>query len=418
MPPPPPPPPPPPSFQKTLTSESHALNSQQKLMKMNWQVLKPQNVKKDCFWANKQKELNVVKKDIFDDLTQQFSVPNKRTRNVSIGKPQIDLRVLDKNAAQNILISFHGLFKKLTHEQIKNEILKCDHTILNTVFIEALIKFLPPYHKMKQLHDLKKEGATLADVEQFVATLSDIERLVPRLECINFKAGFNGMMKDLEPSIEVGTNACREIVSSNKFGRILKLILSIGNFMNNSGPNNATALGFELNSLNKLNEIKSVDTKRTLLNFIVDKIQDTMPDLLDFSSELPHIEQAAKMDFEMIEKSIDNIHTLATNLRKEIKMDRALQKFSFPGEMVAFSCLTDVSIENLPKIMAEMKHSYTEVAHHFAFDTNKYPMKECFLDLSNFVSMFQKTHEEIVGSREAKKLKAGTYLLLKIPKYI
>lgn len=235
---PPPPPPTPPPIPPTPS------NSQERMVKLNWEVLQPKNVTSDCFWnkqnVDKELFLNVDKKVIFDGLSQHFSLPNKSAETIPIRKAQIDLRVLDKNVAQNMLISLRGLFMKLSHKQIKQHILDCDNSILNSDYIEALTKFLPQHHEMKQLHNMKNEGIKLADVEQFVATLGDIERLVPRLQCINFKTGFTDMIKDLIPNIKIGIAACEEIVSSNKFGRILTLILTIGNCMT-SGLNSAGA---------------------------------------------------------------------------------------------------------------------------------------------------------------------------------
>lgn len=100
---------------------------------------------------------------------------------------------------------------------------------------------------------MNNENVELADVEKFVATIGDIERLVPRLNCFNFKLGFNELIENLEPDLKAGTAACEEITSSKKFGKILSLILSIGNFMN---CGNGEATGFELAILTKLQDIK------------------------------------------------------------------------------------------------------------------------------------------------------------------
>lgn len=55
------------------------------------------------------------------------------------------------------------------------------------------------------------------------------------------------------------TAACEEVKKSQKFAKLLELILLLGNYMN-SGSRNAQAFGFEMSFLTKV-----VDTSRVLL---------------------------------------------------------------------------------------------------------------------------------------------------------
>lgn len=232
------------------------------MKKLNWKVLN--NISKDCIW----KQLShsgAEERDIFDGLKQEFSLPNQKGKSdASVAKPQIKLKILDGMSAQNVLISLRVLFKNATYEEIKMHILHCDESILSSAFIETLVKHLPQPLEMKKLHQMNNE-VELADVEKFVAILGDIERLVPRLNCINFKLGFNELVENLKPNLEAGRSACLEITASSKFREILSLILQIGNMMNSE---KGKTTGFDLAILAELHTVKSSNTKRTLLHFI------------------------------------------------------------------------------------------------------------------------------------------------------
>lgn len=377
---------------------------------MNWQELSPLNLTKDCFWVDKQKkvDLNI---DISEGLSQHFSLPNRSAHKVSIGKSKISLRVLNNNTAQNLLISLRGLFKTFSHDQIKEHILTCDTTVLNSTFVNALIKYLPQDHEIKQLYNMKSDGMQLADVEEFVANLGEIERIVLRLQCINFKIGYNEMVEDLKPDIQIGTAACEEILSSGKFGQILRIILSIGNFMN--GPNSVGAVGFELASLSKLQEIKSTDAGQTLLHFIVEKIDQKFPNLLDFSKELMHAEEAARLHIDSMSETVEQVQTLAENLRKELNCYVSkLDKDKFVEVMTQFSSQTRDQTEELTKLMNELKRKYNDVAKYFAFDITKYAMNECLSDVSKFKFMFAKAHAEIAEARKSKELSQNSPIMI------
>lgn len=95
-------------------------------------------------------------------------------------KKNVDLRVIDGKSAQNILILLGGSLKHLTHEQIKQCILRCDTSILNPNVIQQLIQYLPPPDQLKRLQEIKNTGDELSGAEKFAATLGEIKRLVYR----------------------------------------------------------------------------------------------------------------------------------------------------------------------------------------------------------------------------------------------
>lgn len=347
---------------------------------------------KDCFWANQQngEKLHVGTNDIFEGLSESFSLPSKNVRKDSIGKPLITLRVIDQHVAQNLLISLRGLFKKLSHDQIKRQILCCDTSILDTNYIEALIKFLPQHSDMKKLHEMKKNGLKLSDIENFVADLGDIERLLPRLQCLNFKLGFEEMIRNLKPNIMIGIYACEEVLSSDKFARILKLILSIGNFLNH-GSSSKGALGFSLSSLAKLNETKSTNNKRTLMDFVVSKINEKFPQLLDFSNELKHTDEAAFLNTVKLDETVKNVVGLCEKVGEELKK---CEEDHFKTVMTPFARDSQGHVEDLKKYLDRLKEIYINVGKHFSFDEKEYPVEECFRDILAFKLAFRKSLAE------------------------
>lgn len=135
-----------------------------------------------------------------------------------------------------------------------------------------------------------------------------------------------------------------------------------------------------------------------------------MLDLLDFSNELVHTDEAARLNMDKMNESIENISTLSENLHKELENYNAFitTEDKFAEVMVPFSIQSQREVEELKKLMNQMKESYSNVAKHFAFDINKYPMKECFSDVSNFKSTFAKAYGKIVRASEGKELKQRT----------
>jgi dishevelled associated activator of morphogenesis len=63
-------------------------------------------------------------------------------------------------------------------------------------------------------------------------------------------------------------HSCREVASSGKLRKVLEVVLTFGNFMNQGRRGNA--FGFKLSSLNNILDTKSsADREVTLLHYII-----------------------------------------------------------------------------------------------------------------------------------------------------
>lgn len=143
-------------------------------------------------------------------------------------------------------------------------ILNCE---MSMNMIEGLIQCLPPPDQLKRLCILKETANhQLSDAEEFVATIGKIQELVPRLHIFRFKHNFASIVEYLEPNIIAATLACKEIKESEKFAKVLEMILTIGNYMN-SGSTCAPAFGFEISFITKICDIKDSGNERSLLHF-------------------------------------------------------------------------------------------------------------------------------------------------------
>lgn len=374
-----------------------------RLKKINWKPLDQHSLSKDCFWKQQQ-GIDVYclseKKDIIGGLAQHFSLPSP-TPNVAdkiAANSKIKLRVLNGMVAQNLLIALRVFLKDTSYEQIKQHILRCETTKLNSVVIEQLIKSLPKPDKMKELCALNNSGITLLPIEKFIASLSDIEQLVPRLDCMNFMICFDDMVKDLEPYIMTVTAACDEIISSKKFGKILTVVLSICNLMN---PGSQT-IGFNLDILTKLHDMKSPNGKYTLLHLIVEEIQRKHPECLEIDDELAHVGNAARVSSYDFKGAIEKVTQSSENLQR-VLMDIGLCKSSedmFEKQMSPLATKSHHQVEVLKIMMNEMHNTYLKASKYFAFDINMCSMDDFITNINSFKTQFAKAYTEILIFQE------------------
>lgn len=380
------------------------------MKRANWKAIVPQKMSENAFWIKCQED-KLASDDIFAGLAAKFSTkPVKKNekdtvdRPVSAKKAVIDLRVLDSKTAQNILILLSGSLKQLSHEQIKQYILRCDTSVLTSSILQQLTQYMPPPDQLKRLQEVSATGDELSTAEKFCATLADIKRLGPRLHSLNFKLCMADMVQDVKPDIVAGTAACEEVKGSKKFAKILELVLLVGNYMN-SGSKNGSAFGFEISFLTKLNNTKDHENKQTLLHYLVDTIEMKFAELINFTEDLPHVDRAARVSLENIQKAMRQMNTLLKNLESDLNNNKTPQSEEdhFIDVMGDFAVQCRQQVEVLGKMQKQMENIYKEIGEYFSFDTNKYPMEEFFSDIKTFKEHFTTAHRENVRIREEEE---------------
>ena len=148
-----------------------------------------------------------------------------------------------------------------------------------------------------------------------------ISRLVPRLKSLRFMLHYPELVQDCKPDIVAATAACEEVRRSKKFGKLLEIILLIGNIMN-TGSRNAESVGFDISYLPKLCNTKDRDNKSTLLHFLVETVEKNHPELLNFHEELMHLEKSARVSIENVQKSLKQMDNNIKNLETDLKNAR------------------------------------------------------------------------------------------------
>lgn len=173
-------PPPPPMFQMPnapivpVVTLPHYLKPKKKydasgpMKKANWKAIVPMKLSEKAFWSKCQED-KLASDDIFAGLAARFSSkPAKKAEKDAVDKAStikknvVDLRVLDGKTAHNMLLLLGGQLKQFTYEQIKECILRCDTTVLNSNLIQQLIQLLPPPDQLKRLVDIRKSGEELS----------------------------------------------------------------------------------------------------------------------------------------------------------------------------------------------------------------------------------------------------------------
>uniref|UniRef100_A0A3Q3JZ94 Diaphanous-related formin 3 n=1 Tax=Monopterus albus TaxID=43700 RepID=A0A3Q3JZ94_MONAL len=299
----------------------------------------------------------------------------------------------------------------MPYEEIRRMIVEVDEEQLSEPMIQNLVKHLPEQEQLNALAKYKKEYTNLSEPEQFGVVMSNVKRLRPRLSHILFRLQFEEQVNNLRPGILAVSAACDEVRKSRSFGRLLELVLLLGNYMN-AGSRNAQSFGFDLSSLCKLKDTKSADQKTTLLHFLAQVCEEEFPDVIKFIDDLEHVDRASRVSAENLEKSLRQME------QQLLQLERDLETFSSPDDpsdmfftkmwvqMSTCFVKTYVAREQYGKLMimhSNMLTLYQNMLEYFAVDPRKTSVEELFTDLSSFRSMFTQALKENLMRRESEE---------------
>nr|XP_043886532.1 protein diaphanous homolog 3-like isoform X2 [Solea senegalensis] len=381
------------------------------MKRLNWSKICPQEMSESCFWVLAD-DNQYAKPDLLSRVALTFGSQRTETKakkqeedsedKKSIKKRIKELKVLDPKIAQNLSI-FLGSFR-MPYQEIRRMVLEMDEEQLTESMIQNLVKHLPEQEQLNALAKYKNEYANLSEPEQFGIVMSSVKRLSPRLSHILFRLQFEEQVNNMRPDILAVNAACDEVKNSRSFGRLLELVLLLGNYMN-AGSRNAQSFGFDLSSLCKLKDTKSADQKTTLLHFLAQVCEVEFPDVIKFIDDLEHVDRASRVSAENLEKSLRQME------KQLLQLERDLETFSSPDDpsdmfftkMASFSKVAREQYGKLKIMHSNMETLYQNVLEYFAIDPKKTSVEELFTDLSNFRSMFTQALKENLRQREAEE---------------
>merc|ERR1719369_1551433 len=411
-----PPPPPPPGgkpppidiFTQLGLKKKKKWQVEGSIKRTNWKPIPVASLTEKAFWV-KVGEERLVSQELIEDLQTRFcSKPSKVVEtiaNPSSAKKSKELKVLDSKAAQNLSVVLGGVLKYISYPELKKCILQCDTSVLTENLLQSLVQYLPSPDQLAKLKEYSEEYDNLAEAEQFAISLADIKRLVPRLKSLMFKIHFPELVQDCKPDIVAATAACEELRKSVKFARVLEIILLIGNIMN-TGSRNEQSVGFDISYLPKLSNTKDRENKRTLMHFLVETIETSYPDLINFYEEVMHIDKAARVSCETVEKVLKQIEASIKNLDTDLTIASKTAildpEDTFTETMSSFASDAQAQYSILLSMGTKMDSLYTDLAEYFVFDRRKYTLEELFSDIKIFKDKFKEAHEALVEEREVQ----------------
>jgi len=214
---------------------------------------------------------------------------------------------------------------------------------------------------------------------------------------------------ELVPDVERIANCTKYIKDSDKIKNILEIVLHLGNFLNNGNQRLGNAFGFQMETLTKLGDTKTSDNQLTILEVIVEMVQD---------SDKPEIVALTKQDLDIVEAgskvSLQTIQGDLTKLTKDFEglktittqVEKAGDDDVFHAKLNDFIEKTQADIDKLNTDFNAMNTNFEALVSFFGEDLKDNDPEKFYGKWKGFLTSLVEAKEKLITKREnEEKLK-------------
>ncbi|KAL8143948.1 hypothetical protein V2J09_016980 [Rumex salicifolius] len=283
-----------------------AAPGKQLLKPLHWS--KVTRVAKGTLWDELQGRTQIEGEVDLSEIESLFSTipskPAKKSGQKKVAPKSEVIHLVDLRRANNTEIMLTKVKMPLSDMMIAA--LALDESVLDADQVENLIKFCPTKEEMDLLKNYTGDMEKLGKCEQFFLELMKVPRVESKLTVFLFKIQFSTQAEDFRNSLTVVLSACDEVRNSSKLKEVMRLILLLGNTLNN-GTARGGASGFKLDSLLKLNETRATNSRMTLMHYLGKVLAKSHPDILDFPQDFRSLEAASKIQLKSLAEEMQTI---------------------------------------------------------------------------------------------------------------
>lgn len=453
-PPPPPPPPPPPLPGSGQSSKAPSRSAtpvadvpqfsmgprpKRKLKQMHWEKL---DTVDHTVWANNEPTIAdaLQEKGIFEEVEKIFAA--KEIKKI-IGKKrtqeQEKVSFLNRDVSQQFGINLH-MFSSLPVPELVLKILLCTDDVLeNTQVLEflnrpeltevsiTLAKNLQPYSI-----DYSRGNDVQEKPEKDPSELARADHIYLEL-CYNLQHYWKSRMRallvvttyqkeydELVKKLRLIDSACESVRKSVNLKHLLEIILSVGNYMNDSSKQ---ASGFKLGTLQRLAFTKDDKNTMTFLHYVEKIVRMSFPHLEEFSDELNDAIAASKLSVEQVKSDSEEFIQTIKNVQTSVDIGN----LSDPTKFHPKDKVLSVVLGALPEARKKREYlndhlkttinQFDKTMRYFGEDpSDSTAVGSFFSKFSFFVFEFQKAKQENLAREQENRAYEARKRLQETPK--
>ena len=328
-------------------------------------------------------------------------VPKKEIKK-EIKEPEV-INLFNADKIKNLELIMVKL--KTNPKEISNALLTMNKEILNINNVEYLLRIMPNDQEIQAIKNFKGDEEKLGVGEKFIKEIIKVNGFSTRLQALKFLYTHEENLNELTDKLNKFFEIVEDLPKNKKIYDIFINILAIGNFLNGTS-NKGGAFGFKLDDLDKVDSIKSLDMKKSLLMFVIENMEKN-------DTKLEFNEEIIRYDF-AVKNSIDSLKIELNDFMYEANfIHKALQKQTDISEDKVTECFKSFSdeliiIENSLKKKLKNSEEFFQKCLDYFCEKKEMTSDKFFEKLLNFFKNCKKAKENnlMLELREKARIRA------------
>jgi len=283
-------------------------------------------------------------------------------------------------------------------DQLKEIILNFQRDKLQPNAVHQLHNALLTEEEIASIQDVMGPGVILDKAEQFGISIAEIPCISQRLHCWTFMNEFDERVEDIGPNLTVVQKACKELRDSSILRQFLGVVLTLGNILNAGNKNLGRADGFNLETISSIADMQS-SNKQSMLDVALGYCKGILID------EIPHIGEAAGVDFKYVQGCFAKLNTEFQSVSKEAEMLLAQLPPDDPTAKIVGQFVSEKSAEisNLKCELQDTQKMFSETVEWFTLD----PSKTSTYTTDSFFGIFKRLADAFTRKAKAAATSAN-----------
>ncbi|XP_023930367.1 inverted formin-2 [Lingula anatina] len=321
--------------------------------------------------------------DKIEELFSQKKIEKSKPKEEVKPKQPKEILLLDGKRSMNINI-FLKQFRAPNEEVIKM-IQSLDGSKIGAEKLRGLINILPQQDEIEMLKAFAGDRALLGNAEKYYDLLVAVPGYKISLEGMLLMEEFAGSRDDLARDIKNMISAITSLLESSSLKAFLRVVLEAGNFMN-TGKHAGNAIGFKINSLNKLTDTRANKPRMTLLHYLVQE-GEKEEGVINFAEDLvATLKIASRLS---VDNMTSEVNQLASSVNKlGTQLQNAPENIKNNFEKFVQTATADVT--ELKASLEEIKELTLKLGKHFCENESTFKLEEC---LGNFKTFCERVIE-------------------------
>eukprot|EP00754_Rhynchopus_humris_P011669 Rhum_TRINITY_DN14246_c11_g1::Rhum_TRINITY_DN14246_c11_g1_i1::g.75780::m.75780 len=264
-----------------------------------------------------------------------------------------------------------------------------------------MIQQCPDESEQRLVRDLTPEMlARENNVVRFFHMIANTPGFQTRLEAWKAQLEFADRRLQIMEKVSLFDNFCQSVKESKKFAKSLKIIVVLGNNLNNLDESRG-AKGMRVEDLLQMTNVKT-QMKATFLDWTVSYLHKVDPELSEFTEDLRLVDEASRVDLAALEGDVRELQSGMKTVEGVLKDQQSDERVrEVMGQHHDFA---EPLLRELEKRYAVMKETVVELMRYMGEGSNAKLSKatEWLSGLADFLNQYRQSHEKMM-KKVAKK---------------